>query len=351
MSSVNNRVFYACHAVGFAPHGTTASASYKPASGVQSVGLNTSFNLEEVFQLGQLEIYENSENIPDVEVTIEKVLDGAPLLQHLATPTATTNSLVGRFNNQRCMCSIAFYDDDNTNASGTPLAQVTMSGLYVSSAQVTVNIDGPGTESVTLVGNDKTWATGSAIADGQLSSFIPTTYTDGGTPPAASGITRRQHVEMSGCIWPTEIPGMVTHTVYGAGKGENVDLGGRYAVHMQSITISFDLGRTELFELGRRGPYHRFADFPTEVTCAIEITETEFGDFINAEGTANNNVTNQEIYVLLTDGTRFNLGTSNKLASITSTGGDTGGGNRTTTYNYSNFNSYRATHPLDPAGL
>ena len=34
---------------------------------------------------------------------------------------------------------------------------------------------------------------------------------------------------------------------------------------------------------------------------------------------------------------------------MTSSGGDTGGGNRTTTYNFSNFNSYQVHHPLDPA--
>jgi len=35
---------------------------------------------------------------------------------------------------------------------------------------------------------------------------------------------------------------------------------------IQNVTISCDLTKTELFELGRRGPYHRFVDFPVEVT-------------------------------------------------------------------------------------
>ena len=44
----------------------------------------------------------------------------------------------------------------------------------------------------------------------------------------------------------------------------------------------------------------------------------------------------------------------NKLGTMTfnySSGGDTGGGNRTATFNYSNFNSYQVHHPLDPANL
>ena len=49
----NNRVYYSVHAVGFAAQDTD---TYLPASGVQSVGINTTFNLEQVFQLGQLEL-------------------------------------------------------------------------------------------------------------------------------------------------------------------------------------------------------------------------------------------------------------------------------------------------------
>ncbi len=39
--------------------------------GVQSVSIGTTFNLEDVFHLGQLDAYENVEGIPDVEVSIE----------------------------------------------------------------------------------------------------------------------------------------------------------------------------------------------------------------------------------------------------------------------------------------
>src|SRR5690554_4628839 len=101
----NNRIYYAVHAVGFAPNGSNV---YTPASGVQSVGVNTSFNLEQVLQVGQQEIYELIENIPAVEATIEKVLDGSALIQHLATPDATLSTLAGRFNNNRAMLALAY---------------------------------------------------------------------------------------------------------------------------------------------------------------------------------------------------------------------------------------------------
>ncbi len=341
--SANNRTFYAIHAAGFAANGTN---TYRPSSGVQSAGVNTSFSQEQVLQLGQLELYELSENIPAVEATFEKVLDGAALLQHLATPTATASSLSGRFNNQRAMVQIAYYPDTSSAASGVPLGICSMSGMYVSTVGFNFSVDGPFTESVTLVGNDKAWATGLALGSGQF--VFSGGYNNLGTPPAADGVQRRENLVQSGCLWPTELPGIDAN---GINQLNTVNAENKYNMHAQTVTISCDLGRTELFELGQRGPYHRFVEFPTEVTCSIEITSGEFDDFINAAASASSNTSNQVIYFQTSDNTRINLGNKNKLQTVNSSGGDTGGGNRTVTYNYSNFNAYQVLHPADPAGL
>src|SRR6056300_1426278 len=165
----NNRVYYAVHAVGLAQAGTSG---YKAASGVQNVGINTTFNLEQIFQLGQLSDYEQVENSPDVEVTLEKVLDGAPLIQHLATPTATSPTLAGRYNNNKSNIIINYYDDTNDNASGDPKSQVLCSGMYVSAITMTLPVDGNFTEAVTFVGNNKLWATGTSLGSGQY-GFAP----------------------------------------------------------------------------------------------------------------------------------------------------------------------------------
>ena len=91
MPSANDRIFYACQAVGFRVHGSAESEAggaltpQQMAHGVQSVGITTNFNLEQAFELGQIEIYENIEGTPDVECTMEKVLDGYPLLYHMAS--------------------------------------------------------------------------------------------------------------------------------------------------------------------------------------------------------------------------------------------------------------------------
>ena len=83
--AANNRIFYACQLVGLSEMGTVPTDLHSKstaAHGVQSVGITTNFNLEQAFELGQIQIYENIEGLPDVEVTLEKVLDGYPLLYH-----------------------------------------------------------------------------------------------------------------------------------------------------------------------------------------------------------------------------------------------------------------------------
>ncbi|UCG02422.1 MAG: hypothetical protein JSW11_00220 [Candidatus Heimdallarchaeota archaeon] len=368
--SNNNRVFYAIQALGFAPHDQlcpldpsgehvgsgTHPSGFVVAHGVQSVGINTTFNLEQVFELGQLELYENIEGIPDIELTAQKVLDGYPLLYHLATPKATSATLVGR-SNERCFGALNIYPDTFDNASGTPLQSVGMSGMYVSALTYTLNVDGNSTEDTTLVGNNKQW-----VASG-LTHFAPSVF-DGSDEPLSltysGGVARRENILMgsgcsmaadgtitgvSGSIWPIEIAGIDS-------SGWNLPSGDAYAAHLQTVTISTDLGREELFELGRRGPYHRFVSFPTEVTCAIDITTSE-GDLINAlaDPSGGTNLANQKIFIWVEEGTRINLGAKNKLSSVTYGGGDAGGGNATTSFNYSNFNSLKVTHEQDPAGL
>jgi len=369
--SVSARIYYAIQAIGFAEHDVvcptgsggcdvvgsgTHPSGFITAHGVQSVGLNTTFNLEQVFQLGQLELYENVEGIPDIELTAQKVLDGYPLLYHLATPGATSATLVGR-SNERCFAALNIYPDTFDNASGVPLQSVGMSGMYVSAMTYTLNVEGSSTEDLTLVGNNKVW-----VASG-LTHFAPSVF-DGSDEPlslaASGGVARRENILMgsgcsmaangtitgvSGSIWPVELDGIDAN-------GWNLVDGDAYTAHLQTVTVSTDLGREELFELGRRGPYHRFVSFPTEVTCAIDTTSSE-GDLIDAlaDPVGGSNITNQKIFIWVEEGTRLNLGAKNKLSSVTYGGGDAGGGNANVRFQYSNFNSLRITHPQDPAGL
>lgn len=335
-----NRIFWPVQGVGLAPLG---SNSYTVIHGLQSIGMSTTFNLEQVFEIGQAAIYENIENIPDIEVTLEKVLDGYPLMYHLATRGYPSPTLVGR-SNQRTSLALSIFGDTQDSASGTPIAQVVCSGLYFSSVSYTIPVEGNCTESLSLVGNDKAWKTGSFTFSGTLfdNTDQPLALTSG-----VGGVQRREDVifysnaamnNASGTVLPSEIPGITAgvNTLTSLGFGE---------VPVQSISISADLGREAINQLGFKGPYTRYANFPVEVRTDIEVL-SKSGDFISASETTS--LSNQTIQVALRDSTKINTGTRNKLSSVNYGGADAGGGNATVTYSYVTFNELLVTHNQDP---
>ena len=343
----NKRIYYAIQQLQIAPIGTAPNAynSNHVVYGLQSVGVNTKFNLEQIFEIGQLAIYENIENIPDIELTAEKVLDGRPLIYHLATPAATSPTLAGR-SNQKCQVLLTIFDDTKDSASGTPISEVECSGMFVSSLTYTFPVEGSATESVTLVGNNKVWRT---VTSGQ-GQF--TTNQD--SPTGSGGVQRREDILFgSGTNFSVLPPSIAGITDVGGGSGYNIKGGvdDDFGAHIQSIRISSSFGRENLNELGRRGPYHRFVSFPTEVTTEIECYST-VGDLVNALE-ENLNLVDETIIIRMREGLVINCGHKNKLASVNYGGGNAGtqGGNVTVTYTYTTFNDLTITHPQDPAGL
>ncbi len=368
MANINNRVYYACQAVAITPSGSTErNASIPPnfvARGVQSIGITTNFNLEQAFELGQLEIYENIEGTPDVEVTMEKVLDGHPLLYHLATCQVITlpaSGLAAR-SAQRCDVRLGIFDEQqNFVANQNSPVEVAMTGMYVSSISYNLGTEGSFTESITLVGNNKQWLKNenglldtSSVAnlDGTDS---PVFGIDGNPPKASGGIQRREDFILEGCILPETIDGIVS-TAYGNGLNN-----GANRVHLQSISIATDFSRDDVLELGRKTPYYRPANFPIEVTCDIEAI-TISGDFIEASevglpslyetARSGDNLGEDTIFIITRNGYAWDLGTKNKISSVSYGGGDAGGGNATVTYSYTNFNELdvQAINQVDATG-
>lgn len=292
-------------------------------SGVQSVDVDTTFNVEQVFQLGQREIYDNIEDTPDVEITMNRLLDGTIPAWFLVTQPIAGN-LLGRVEDFKVDAAISIYPSTQSRASGVPNRTLYGSGLFVSAATYTFPVDGNCTEEITIVGSDKTWL--NTIGDPSGTSF--TVQGNAGSSTLASGVQRRQNVNKSLSELPTIIPGIT-----GAGVG---NWAGGVDEHIQSITISVDLGREDLFELGQKRQFSRFVTLPIEVTTAIETITAE-GDRIEALADRDN-LTNQTIKIVLDDGTIFDLGTANTLASTSQGGASTDGGNETVTYNFTNFN-------------
>ena len=322
----NNRVFWAVQAVCIVPMNDPASSLTEAhvIKGLQSAGITTNFELEQVFEMGQLSIYENIETIPDVEVTLEKVLDGHSLIYLMASPKGTGSLSYGQ--NDRCDVYLGIYADTADNAGGTtPQGTVFCSGMYVSSVSYTIPVDGSSTESVTLVGNDKVWG-GSNMA-GALGFGSD-------TPP--SGVQRRENLIKASQVLPLDIDGVTA----------NASGGWSANCHLQNITVSVDLGREEILELGAFEPYHRYVTFPVEVTSEFECIAVS-GDMVSASGnlgTNASNLTNHYIAIVHGDSTKLDLGLQNKLQSVSYAGADTGGGNATITYSYSNFNDLVVTN-------
>jgi hypothetical protein len=340
----NKRIFWAVHAAGIAPF---KQVDYTAIHGLQSLGMTTTFNLEQAFELGQIAIYENIEEIPDVEMTMEKVLDGYPLIFHEATQGAPSNTLVGR-SNQRCNVALSIFGDTQDSASGVPQAQVSCSGMYLSSVTYTIPNEGNCTEAVTLVGNDKTWR----AAD---FNFTGTLFDNTDVPSAATGVQRRENVVFGA----TDLVGSATILPSGYGGVRGISSSGTndkdaddvFGAHIQNITVSADLGRDSIFELGRKIPYFRFVNFPIEVTSEVSITATD-GDWVEATETGvaggGDNLEANKLIVVLQDSTKLDLGNQNKLSNVTYGGGDAGGGQVTVTYSYTTFNDLTVTQDNDP---
>ena len=330
--SRNQRIFYACQSVAITPRGEASVGPEHVVHGVQSIGMSSTFTLDQVFEQGQIEIYENIEEVSDIEVTLEKVIDGYKLIYDLATQGACKTDIVAA-SKARSDVYVAVFDDGLSHATGVPRNVVMNSGMYVSSVSYSYSIDGSATESVTLVGNDRFWNGETAGVIGTCAAAAwtsnPTTNIDGTDTPL-SGVVRRVNVDLENSQLPGIVKSQSGDDTTGRGGGH----------HIQSISVSTDFGQENIQELGRFGPYHRYATFPVEVTCEFEVISTS-GDLVSVSGNAPN-LTDNDILIKDTAGTVLDLGSSNagknKLSSVSYSGADTGGGNATVSYSFSNFN-------------
>ena len=199
---------------------------------------------------------------------------------------------------------------EDTNIALTSTSAVTMTGMFVTSVNYTMPVDGNFTEEVGFAGFSKQ-ISGSVSASGM---------TSGNT------VLRRQHF-LTGTL-PTEV------------TGKNIT----------NVTVSADLGRTNMFKLGQFAAFHKFVNFPLEVKCDIAVSATASDGVIvssaDVDCTGNGSLpAEQQITIELCDSSTgnasytFNLGDKCRLASAAYSGGDTGGGNATITYSYVTYNT------------
>ena len=442
----NNRVFYAIEQLALKDNAAAPTSGVAPVNsreysagalasgidevnglwevprGVQSAGASTTFNLEQVFELGQVELYEFSERQPDVELSMSKAVDGSKPLFFMVTDPTAGNDIVGKASNYRVDVSFQIFPDTQFRATGKPQSIMTASGMYLSSITYTFPVDGFVTEDITLVGNDKVWGTFvnvSGITPGHDNSLVggigagkeptlpfPTPGSDGvinpGAPEGApsgvfgndgntsalleggaqelaggtdrfgviivgSGIQRREEVDIRRSVLPSDIPGVVTFAAsgidasyvnggfgaQGAGtaRGTEVQVGeantDNIIEHIQSITLSADLSREDIFEVGTKRPFAKVLEFPIEVNCTVEVITAQ-GDLVDASSAidcgADNTAESNTIIIRTCDGLQIDLGDANRLTGTEMGGGDAGGDNMTITYNFQSFNVFNVTH-------
>lgn len=305
-----NRVFYASQGVSIEQVG---SLQVNAVQGAQSVGVQSNFTLEQAFQLGQLSIYNNVVTNPEVTVTVSKVLDGEDTIYKLATGGGSLVSVAA----ERTNVYVGVGDDTDSAVNTNQV--VKMTGMYLSSVSYTMPTDGFMTEEVNFLGDDKVFST--EAADVALV-----------TAPATSGnvVLRRQHFKTADCTFPAAV------------DGQNIT----------NVSISADLGREAMYKLGQFGPFHRFTNFPLEVSCEFEVSATGLDQTNvdqNVTCTGGNLPAEEPIEIVLCDpdtgnnSYTFNLGDKNRLASVNYQGGDTGGGNATISYSYTTYNDLTIT--------
>lgn len=283
----NNRVYWAIEQVAIKDNASAATSNVAPISsreyatgalasgvdgvlglwevprGLQSIGVTTTFNLEQIFQIGQVELYEYSERQPDIEVTLSKVIDGTKPIFFMVTDPTQANDIVARTASYKVDVALEIYPDTQFRATGRPVSIMTGSGMFVSNVSYTFPVDGPVTEDITLVGNDKIW--GSMIAvSGQTAGHnatagggepiinwpsdqngqnpnapegtpsgqfghdgLTSALLEGGAAELAggadrfgvlivgSGVQRREEVDIRRSILPRDIPGIFTPSISG----------------------------------------------------------------------------------------------------------------------------------------
>lgn len=408
MTSTNKRIFYASQSIHLQPVSTGLNGNHRTPDqyfrygdggddstttspgpgkwiyprGLQSAGISTTFNTSPVSQLGTLQLYSQTETVPQVEVTLNKVLDGTAPLYSLCTASIdndnhdriyASNKDLTEITNNMVNVRLAVFSDTTTLATGSTESHTYCSNMYLSRVTYSFPVEGAATEEVTLLGSNKFWGTGAHIP-AQLDNPATPSGNEQNSPQGfgASYVVRRQHLALQATGLGDTYPGRgadgkivlsaITNSVLAkssilpTGFGgipinlqENV---GFFKVPIiQNITISADLGRENINELGYFGPYFKYTTFPIEVTSEFQVVST-YGDLINADdfndkvgcsASSYSNLQPHEIVIKIcgttpNDALYIDLGKKNKLTSVNYAGGDTGGGNTTTTYSFQTFN-------------
>jgi hypothetical protein len=367
MSNRCDRIYFATKQIAIAQEG---SSTYRAARGLQNFNFTSEVPLQEVFQIGMLSPRVLMEDLPDINMSTEKHLDGYPLIYHLATTAATSPTLAGRSQAQ-CKIGLSIFESTQEAATGTEEVVVEFTGCYYGNIRYSFSVDGMFTESVDFVSNDIIVSDDARILNTSeiaraAALSLPGQFTGDDDPL----LNKREHMMFSytnnsldengqildaDCtVLPSEVDG-----ISDSGTNE-IQSDGARASDLQSITVSASINRERKQALGSFEPVCQQIRFPVVVNTEITVqprrsglaSMTAIGILNTGEGDCGDsvvrNLRNQTIRIAVCEGTRIYTGTKNKLRSQNYSGGDAGGADVTITYSYETRNDFVVLHPADP---
>ena len=80
--------------------------------------MTTTFSLEQAFELGQLEIYENIEGVPSVEMTINRLLDGTAMAYVLCAGSYANADSINLASQNTFNVRLGIWDEAVVDAAG-----------------------------------------------------------------------------------------------------------------------------------------------------------------------------------------------------------------------------------------
>jgi hypothetical protein len=271
----NGRIFYACQAVLFKKRqSTTSGGADAPEdgdllSGVQSVGVSSSFQRTPYSDFGRFQKEYGSYGKQIFTITIDRVIDGAtsalgrgtPFYYPAGNPSSYKNSHILKSTNigsDGFSGSLRNYDitllyggdsfadmgDDDDGLPpnpGTVVSQTTYRCCLLTEISYSISVQGAVTESITLVTGVATHNDNTTRSNyDALSAY----------PESAGAVMQGKHVDTNLCVFPLEVQRMFD---MGQVKKEGNPPVNVPVLGLQSIEISASIDYSDMFDYGEFG--------------------------------------------------------------------------------------------------
>ena len=303
----NERIFYALQQVEIGDG--AVSETLTALKGVQSIGMSSTTNVESVSAFGSIEATTILQDM-DLEITVENAL-GSDWTNALGA--GGYSNFDSTFFDAKRKVRLHYLTD--TNVTKTIELEAILTAYSVQ-----LGTDGPATESITFAN-----AGTEVFVQGSDGTALPTQNVS-----VCNVITRpkftkfRQTTYPECCVNTTSAP--VDHA------------------NVQSFSASFDVGSEKISVLGRSQPLHKFATFPAEISAEVEVhVDPSASIGLLNSGTIDSATqamddTCHDLSIVM-PGNIYDMDKM-RLASVSRSGGDVGGGNVAITRGFTGFNTF-----------